>query len=206
MVDGPDPVTRPTVDTSWEAVGVPVQAGEDRDTREVADGKWRRIYVLFGANTEALYREVKLAWWVYCAKNGSSPEGKYSKPVRTASSTRAVTAGEIVAITGRTEGEVREFNRSYLEDSYRALKSNQEWRKDPELVAKAQAKSLPIEAMHLLADWFGKSCPYFTPQEAKLYVQVSGVTIADARARRAEKVEPVTEATADITGTAQSNW
>jgi len=116
-------------------------------------------------------------------RNGTSVRGKYAKPVRTAGGVE-VSAGEIVKITGKVEGEIRQFMRGRLADSYMFLKHNAAVSQDGELVAKAQNAGLLREQVWLLADWLGDNCPYFVGDEADVYRRYRASTIALSNERR----------------------
>lgn len=167
----------------WANVQVVQQAAENADTPVESRAKWTKIYALFGANSESEQDEVFAAVNYYFLRNGASPSGKYAKPIRTAGGVETQ-AGNVVQITGRLEGEVRQFLRGRLLDSYTFLKKNPAIKDDPELVAIAENAGVPRGMCWLLADWLGKDCPYFVGQEAEVYKTLRTSKIAAANIRR----------------------
>ena len=174
----------------WARVPVVAQASEAADTSVICASKWSRIYRLFSATGESAQDEVFGAVNFYFLKNGSSPRGKYSKPIRTAGGVE-IDAGEVVQITGRNEGEIRQFLRGRLHDSYLFLKHNQAVGEDPDVVAKAQNAGIPRHQAWLLADWLGENCPHFVGDEATVYrsYRASTIALANQRQRTAGETE-----------------
>lgn len=173
----------------WASVSVVRQAGENADTPEQSKMKWRKIYTLFGARGESEQDEAFAAVNAYFLRNGASPRGKYQKPIKTAGG-QSVEAGEIVKITGRLEGEIRQFLRGRLEDSYLFLKHNAAIKDDEELATIAENAGVPRDACWLLADWLGRDCPYFVGSEADTYNRLRTSKIANARAKQVVTVAP----------------
>jgi len=173
----------------WAKVGVVPQAAENSDTTAQSQHKWGQIYQLFHARGESEQDEVFAAVNGYFLRNGASPAGKYSKPIRTAGGAE-VEAGAVVKITGRLEGEIRQFLRGRLEDSYVLLKNNPAFRDDPFLAGAAENLGVPREHCWLLADWLGRDCPYFVGQEAEIYNALRTSKIAVANKKR-EVSQPV---------------
>lgn len=174
----------------WASVPVVAQAGENTDTTVQSRHKWAKIYALFGAQGEAQMDEVFGAVNYYFLRNGASPRGKYTKPVRTAGGLEKE-SGEVVKITGRLEGEIRQFLRGRLEDSYLFLKHNAQIKEDPYLVTMAENAGVSREYVWLMADWLGRDCPYFVGQEADVYNILRTSKIAAASAKRAEATPEV---------------
>jgi len=191
MVEPSASVTKTSSVDRWGAIAGVSQEREDRLPVDVATGKWQRIYNLFQAKDEKGRDDVFAAVNAYFAINGCSPLGRYSREVKTEGGTR-VSASDIVKVTGRLEGDVRQFLRARLKDSYESLKYSGYLKRDESALAKAEEKGIPRHLVHLLADWF-KDCEYFTAEEADIYVKVSRATIADAKDRRRD-VEPTRRA------------
>lgn len=168
----------------WASVAVVPQAAENADTPAQSKLKWTKVCRLFGANTESAQDEVFAAVNMYFLVNGASPYGKYEKPIRTAGGTETV-AGEVVRITGRSEGEIRQFLRGRLEESYMFLKNNPAVAEDESLAAKAQNAGVARNQCFLLADWFGRDCPYFVGSEGEVYNRLRTSKIANAYDKRA---------------------
>lgn len=163
----------------WASVSVVPQAAESADTSLACKAKWSKIYKLFNASREAEQDEVFAAVNAYFLRNGASPRGKYSKPIRTAGGAE-VLSGEVVKITGKLEGEIRGFLRGRLEDSYLFLKNNEGVLQDEALQAIAQNAGVPHSQCWLLADWLGRDCPYFISDEAEVYNKLRTAKIANA--------------------------
>jgi len=172
----------------WGNVGVVRQASENADTVEQSRLKWAKIYRLFGASGESAQDEVFAAVNMYMLRNGASPSGKYRKPIVTAGG-QSVDSGEVVKVTGRLEGEIRQFMRGRLEDSYMLLKHNAAIRNDDELATIAENAGVPREYCWLLADWLGRDCPFFVGDESEVYNKLRTSKIAMARAKRASALD-----------------
>lgn len=169
----------------WAKVSVVAQYAEAADVPAEAMAKWSRIYRLFNASGEAQQDEVFAAVGMYFLKNGCSPEGGYSKPIRTAGGVE-VQAGEVIKVIGRLEGQIRQFMRGKLEDSYLFLKHNPAVRDDEALRVKAENCGVPAKYCYLLADWLGNDCQYFVGEEASYYSSLRSSLIARAKLRRAD--------------------
>lgn len=167
----------------WAAVSVLPQARENADTEVEARYKWSKIYQLFSASGETEQDEVFAAVTAYFWKNGCSPEGKYRKPVQTAGGKEAM-SGEIVKVTGKVPGEIRQFMRGRLHDSYLFLKHNRALQDDEEMATRAENAGVSRSMSWLLADWFGRDCPYFVGDEASVYNALRTSTIAVANRKR----------------------
>jgi len=168
----------------WASVDVVSQPRENADTESGAKAKWSRVYNLFDARSESLQDEVFGAVNYYFLTNGCSPKGKYRKPIRTAAGTE-VSSGEIVKITGRLEGEIRQFLRGRLRDSYMFLKHNAAIKDDDDLCTVAENAGVPRSMCWMLADWLGRDCQYFVGDEATVYNQLRTSKIAAAREKEA---------------------
>jgi len=166
----------------WGGVATVAQNREDRLPVEDAVAKWQQIYALFGATGESMRDEVFAAVNGYFAVNGCSPYGKYSREVKTAGGIR-VGASELTRITGRLEGDIRQFLRGRLKESYESLKHSRVLKDDEAALAKAEASGIPRHLVHLLADWL-RHCEFLTPEEEDIYTKVSSKNITDARERR----------------------
>jgi hypothetical protein len=153
------------------------------DTPAEARVKWAKVYALFGASGETQQDEVFAAVNMYFLKNGASPRGQYKKAVSTAGG-QSAESGAIVAITGRMPGEIRQFLRGRLGDSYTFLKYNPAIRDDEELGVAAENCGVSRDYAWLLADWLGKDCQYFVGSEADTYNALRTSKIAAARAKR----------------------
>lgn len=167
----------------WATVGVVPQHSENADTVAEATVKWQAIYRLFDASSEAEQDEVFAAVCMYFLKNGCSPAGKYRKPIETAGG-RQAGSGDVVAITGKLKGEIRQFMRARLEESYMFLKHNTAVVNDPGLRVAAENAGVPQADAWLLADWLGRDCPYFVGDEAEVYNKLRVSKIAVARAKQ----------------------
>jgi len=167
----------------WKNVAVVKQNAENADTPEQSTLKWGRIFSLFGARGEAQQDEVFGAVNAYFLRNGASPEGKYRKPMKTAGGTE-VASGEVTKITGQLEGEIRQFLRGRLLESYLLLKENPAFKEDDDLATMAENAGVPREYCWLLADWLGKDCPHFVGDEAAMYIKLRTSKIAAAAAKR----------------------
>jgi len=163
----------------WANVGVVAQASENADTTVQSRAKWSKVYKLFGASGESQQDEVFAAVNAYFLRNGASPRGKYSKPIRTAGGVEVI-SGEVVKVTGKLEGEIRQFLRGRLEDSYMFLKHNEEIRNDEALQSTAQNAGVPHHQCWLLADWLGRDCPYFVGDESEVYNKLRTAKIQNA--------------------------
>jgi len=168
----------------WASVAVVPQASEAADTVAESRQKWQKIYSLFGARGESEQDEVFAAVNYYFLRNGGSPEGKYAKPIRTAGGVE-VQAGDVVKITGRLPGEIRQFLRGRLEDSYLFLKNNGAIADDAALATAAENAGVPKRQCWLMADWLGRDCCYFVGDEAEVYNRLRTSKIAAAQAKRA---------------------
>lgn len=171
----------------WAAVSVVPQASEAADTLPQSRAKWAKIYQLFGARGEAEQDEVFAAVNYYFLQNGASPYGKYAKPIRTAGGVEVV-AGEVTKITGRREGDIRQFLRGRLEDSYMFLKHNPTVKEDPALSTTAENAGVNKSQCWLLADWLGADCPFFIGDEAEVYGRLRVAKITAANAKRAAEL------------------
>jgi len=168
----------------WASVAAVPQASENSDTAAESQLKWSKIYKLFGASGETEQDEVFAAVNAYFLRNGASPNGRYSKPIRTAGG-KQVQAGEVVKITGRLEGEIRQFLRGRLEDSYNLLKHNPMFKDDEVLAASAEGAGVPRGMGWLTADWLGQNCVYFVGEEHDVYAALRTSKIANAYNKRA---------------------
>lgn len=164
----------------WASIGVVSQPRENADTENEARAKWTRIYALFEARTEAQQDEVFAAVNLYFLTNGCSPVGKYRKPIKTAGGAEAL-SGQVVKITGRLDGEIRQFMRGRLLDSYTFLKYNQAIKDDEDLCTVAENAGVARSMCWLLADWLGRDCKYFVGDEATVYNRLRTSKIAAAR-------------------------
>lgn len=166
----------------WGRVPAVVQEREDRLPEHEGDAKWNAIYRLFGARDEGARDEAFVAVNAYFAVNGCSPYGKYSRVVRTAGGVE-VPVAHVVKVTGRLEGDIRQFLRSKLENSYNAMKFGRALFDDEAALARAESRGIPRHLVYLLCDWF-KDCEYLTAEEEEIYKAISARNIAGARARR----------------------
>jgi hypothetical protein len=168
----------------WSNVGAVAQARENADTAVESKAKWSKIYRLFGASSENQQDEVFAAVNLYFLVNGASPKGKYMKPVRTAGGVE-VPSGEVVKITGRLPGELRQFLRGRLEDSYVMLKHNPVVKEDEDLATVAENAGVPRALSWLLADWLGRDCKYFVGIEGDIYNKLRSSKIRNAYDKQA---------------------
>jgi len=166
----------------WASVGVVKPGRENADSAVESRTKWSKIYRLFGASGESQQDEVFGAVNYYFLLNGCSPHGKYSKQIQTATGA-AIEAGEVVKITGRLEGEIRQFLRGRLADSYSFLKYNPAIKEDEELATMSENVGVSRSSCWMLADWLGKDCPHFVGDEATVYNHLRTSKIAAARAK-----------------------
>jgi len=167
----------------WASVPAVPQAAESADTRAECFAKWAKIYKLFGANGESAQDEVFAAVNYYFLRNGASPAGKYRKPIRTAGGAE-VSAGEVVKILGQQDGEIRQFLRGRLDDSYMFLRNNVTVAEDEELAARAANAGVARVYSWLLADWLGQDCPYFVGDEARVYLSLRASKLAATNVKR----------------------
>jgi len=177
----------------WASVAVVQQSSEAADTLAESRAKWQKIYLLFSARGESEQDEVFAAVNYYFLRNGASPSGKYAKSIRTAGGVE-VSAGEVVKVTGRLAGEIRQFLRGRLEDSYLFLKNNSAIADDASLATAAENAGVPKRQCWLLADWLGRDCAFFVGDEAEVYNRLRTSKIAAAQAKRAAAqidVDPV---------------
>lgn len=191
----------------WANVAVVPQAAENADTVTQSRAKWAKVYQLFGARGESEQDEVFAAANYYFLRNGASPRGKYSKPMRTAGGVE-VEAGLVVKETGRLPGEIRQFLRGRLEDSYTFLKHNPAIKDDEALVTAAANAGIEKEYCWLMADWLGRDCPYFVGKEAEYYNKLRTSKIAAAYYKREfakEEVDHVAENTPESKVAVKSN-
>lgn len=168
----------------WGKVSTSVQEREDRLSLSATTAKWSKIYRLFGATTEDSRDEVFVAVNGYFAVNGCSPDGRYARDIRTGGGV-AVSSSDVVRITGKLEGDVRQFLRGKLKESFESLKNSTVLTEDEATLAKAESLGIPRHMVYLVADWL-KGCEYFSVDEAEVYIAVSRKTIQAAAARRAE--------------------
>jgi len=173
----------------WGSVGAISQPSENADTDDQSRLKWAKVYRLFGASGETAQDEAFAAVNLYLLRNGCSPLGKYRKPITTAGG-QSIGSGELVKITGKLEGEIRQFMRGRLEDSYMFLKHNAAVREDEQLATLAENAGVSRECSWLLADWLGRDCVYFVGDEAEVYNKLRTSKIAAARAKRLVAIEP----------------
>jgi len=169
----------------WSSVSAVAQASEAADTLPEAMAKWEKIYRKFGARSEGEKDEAFAAVNLYFLRNGCSPFGKYNKPIRTAGGVE-VLSGEVVKISGRLEGEIRQFLRGRIKDSYEFLKFNPASTDDDSLAAIAESVGVPRSSCWLLADWLGPSCPFFVGNEDEVYRSLRSGKIALAAGRRSQ--------------------
>lgn len=170
----------------WGSVsGVPQQR-EDRLPTEEADAKWNQIYQLFGAGSEGSRDEAYLAVTLYFLTNGCSPSGKYARLARTGGGI-SIPVDAVVKITGRLEGEIRQFLRSHMRKSYECLKYNAAVPRDISLADKAERLGVSRDKAWLLADWL-RDCEFLTGDEARVHYDLSRKLISEANARRREPV------------------
>jgi len=168
----------------WSAVQVPVQERESALPEAVAVEKWQRIYALFGAGgtSEAQQDAMYLAVLVYFVKNGCSPSGDYKRPIRTSDGREAM-SGDVVRVTGKLEGEIRQFLRAHEKKSVEALKYSASPAQDPYLAALAEKYGITEGRVYLLADWL-KDSPYLMGDEVRVYEDARRARIRDAQVRR----------------------
>lgn len=166
----------------WQSVAGIVQEREDRLPMGEAMMKWTRIYTLFSADSEGSQDEVFLAVNHYFCVNGCSDRGKYRRPIRTGGGIE-VEAGRVVAITGKQEGEIRQFMRGLMKKSYECLKHAPSIRGDAALCSAAESAGVPRSMCWLMADWLG-GCEFFTPEESQLWERVKRDKIHASNERR----------------------
>jgi len=167
----------------WSSVVVPEQPTETAMDKAVADGKWSQIYALAGASGESERDGVYAAVLAYFTKNGTSPEGNYKHPVSMPNG-KKLPAGEIVKITGKLDGEIRQFVRADLRKAYECVKNLPALKTDPYLLAEAERWGISGGRVYLLADFLSK-CPFFVGDEDRVYESVRSSRISDAAERRA---------------------
>jgi len=165
----------------WGRVPAVPQERENRLPMEETVAKWQQIYNLFGARGEPERDQVFAALNGYCAVNGASPHGNYSRSIKTAGGV-SVPVSDVVKITGRLEGDIRQFLRGRMKDSYECLKFGKVLKEDSQALAKAEAVGIPRHMVHLLADWL-RDCEFLTADEEDVYKRVSSKNIHDAIAR-----------------------
>jgi len=169
----------------WARTPAVPQQREDTLPEEAAVAKWQQIYNLFGATGESARDEVFVAVNGYMAINGASPDGRYSREIKTAGGV-SVSASEVIKITGRLKGDVRQFLRGMSKKSYECLKHSAVLREDTHALARAESAGIPRHMVHLLADWL-RGCEWLTAEEEDIYKVVSSRNIASAQTRGSEK-------------------
>jgi len=184
----------------WSAVPAVPQQREDRLPMEEAGAKWGRIYELFGANSENSMDEAFAAVNLYFLVNGGSPSGKYARSVRTAGGV-VVPIDSVVKVTGKLEGEIRQFLRADMRKTYNCLKYSPAVSGDRALQDKAERLGVPRHQCWILADWL-RDCEYLTGEEAAIHSKLSTKLIAEANARRrtpvsSHRVEETSDENAD---------
>lgn len=170
----------------WSKVATVGQQREDRLPLEITVAKWGQIYRLFGASDEKAQDAVFAAVNGYFAVNGCSPSGKYSREIRTADG-KSVLASHVIKITGRLEGDIRQFLRGRMKDSYEVLRYTDVVMKDEAAVGAAELNGIPRHCAYLMADWL-KDCEFLTSEEQDVYVAVSAKNIRKAKLRAQEGV------------------
>lgn len=179
----------------WAAVSVPKQLTETMADPDVARGKWNAIYAACGVSSEGERDGVFGAVMHYFVKNGSSPEGRYAHVVNMPNG-RKLPAGVVTKITGKLEGEIRQFLRADLKKTYTCVKHLKSLKEDEYLLAEAERWGIAGGRTWLLADFLNR-CPYFVGDEDRVYEDVRAKKIAAAgERRRGAVVTPSTPAAA----------
>jgi len=171
----------------WSNVASVPQQREDRLPEHEAAAKWSRVYELFGAGSESSRDEAYAAVQLYFLVNGCSPAGKYARDVRTGGGT-LVPIDSVVKITGKLEGEIRQFLRAHMRKSYECIKYSSAVREDRALTDKAEVLGVGRDKAYLLADWL-RGCEFLTGEESAIHQGLSQKLIRDANYRRREPVE-----------------
>jgi hypothetical protein len=208
---GAGSAARPVVVTAkarWSAVPRNTLASERADDSEVVTARWDKVNAMFGAASDQSKDEVFAHVNAYFAKNGSSPEGGYTKAIICASA--SVPASDIVKITGTADGALRKFLRGRLQHCVNALKYSGLCENDPEMAAEAVALGLSSDQAWLLADWLVPKNPYLTIDESataerirthkisRSHISRGGAPVGVSGQRAVE--EPVTPAPVAVDG------
>lgn len=176
------PVVVVSEEARWEAVPEFAIASERADTEKVSNERWNVIYADFAATADPAKDEVFSAVNAYFAKNGSSPEGGYKRPIR--ANGKDLSADVIVKRVGTADGAIRKFLRGKLKDSTLALKHSKAIRKDPEMCAQALLYGLSPEQAWLLADWLVPKNTYLTVEEEQIATRIRTGRISTANSGR----------------------
>jgi hypothetical protein len=166
----------------WSRVKTGVLPSERADEKDLSDTRWAKVYSLFGATSDDQKDIVFTTVNAYFAKNGSSPEGGYTRSIVAVG--RSVPASSIVAITGTADGAIRKFLRGRLQDSVSSLKFSGICERDPEMAAEALSYGLAPEMAWLLADWLVPKNPWMTQGEMDVAVNVRNNKISAANVNR----------------------
>lgn len=165
----------------------PVAVGsEDAMSPQEVKRVWESIYAAVGKATasEAERNEIRFALYVYAAVNGTSPQGKYSADVKTASG-HTFSAAVIPRCVGRHM--IRAFFRANMDEAYEALKSTRALEVLAQRYVTAwEQRGVPRELVFATAD-FLRNCRHFTPQELEVNVLASNFGISRARRARGGK-------------------
>lgn len=147
-----------------------VQDKESIEPESINRTKWSLIYDMFTETSEAGQLEVFGAVNLFFLANGTSPKAKWKRDVKTPGG-KEVPAAEIVKIIGTQEGELRQFMRGRMEESYLFLKNNPGVREDMYVAEKAAKHNVPADEAWLMADWLS-DCPFFVSDESSKYERI----------------------------------
>jgi len=171
-----------TLESRWKSAHGSGIASERADDAETATRRWKVVYGMFSAKKDAEQDKVFAAVNAYFAKNGSSPEGGYTKDITAAGG--SVAASEVVKLVGTADGALRKFLRGKLKDSTHTLKYSGDCAADKEMVAEALSYGLPPEEAWLLADWLVPKNAYLTMEEAQVAERIRNHKIVNANMNR----------------------
>jgi len=103
---------------------------------------------------------VRCAVYEYGAKNGTVKMGNYTGIIQTSYGRKF--SSKIIATECR--GQIRQFFRGNMDESYEALTESHALTSDDRLVARALNANVPLSAIIALCDWF-KDCPKMSTLE-----------------------------------------
>lgn len=166
----------------WADVRVPPAQDERSEAPDTSARHWAEWESKFGASSEAAKNEVFVATQLYLTKNGASPYGKYARSI-TANGV-AVVASELITITGRGEGAIRQFMRGRLQDTVECGRTNMCFRNDDSLRGAAADYGLAPEQAWLLGDWLVPSNPWLTAEEYDIATSMRATNIKRANANQ----------------------
>jgi len=161
---------------------MPKEVGyEDAMSASQVKAIWNNIYARIkpGMN-EQEQRAVRIAFYVYAAKNGTSRVGSYSAKIVLSNGTE-IDAAILPQATGPMG--IRKFFRGNMDEAYVALKDSKAMERDPRFVAKVSDLNIGAEAAFATGDWF-TNCALFTPAEKQAHQKSFDASVERARRTR----------------------